>query len=150
MSLPSLKSIIGEDYVLPKHTSISVLDTGKSPAEWVEILGTKGITISERFLRDKANKLGARTKLGRIMLITPEHMTMILEDGNKCPSPRISALVNGGPKAGSSTKAKPSPATTSAARELLQSKLPGSGAGTKKSANDVSTSSGQKKSSKSR
>lgn len=127
----------------PELTGSVILDTAKSPHDWIIILNDRGITYTERALRETANRLGARIKLGRNMLLLPSHIDQILEDAQKCRSNRTPGQENGGPKAGSSTKAKRSPATTDAARKLLQSKLPGSGAGTKKSANDGSISSDQ-------
>lgn len=124
--------------------ALASLDTGRSPADWIEVLAAKGIVLSERSLREMANTLKARTKIGRTMLITPEHMETILRDGEGCRLNHTSVTKNGGRKAVSTTKAKPSPATTAAARELLQSKLHTNGVGTKKIANDDSTSSAQR------
>lgn len=137
-------NIFLEGIIPMKPVGSSLLDSGKTPAEWVVILAERNIDISERTLREKANKLGHRIKLGRHMLITAEHMDMILKDGEKCRSNRTSDPENGGPRAESSSKAKPSLDTTSAARELYQSKLRGSGAPTKKPGKGGSTSSAQK------
>lgn len=125
--------------------ALASLDSGKTPAEWVELLAQKGIVLSERSLREMANTLKARVKIGRTMLITPEHMETILKDGEKCRLPHTSAVKNGGPRVVSNTKAPLSHPTTNAARELLQSKLHTNGAGTRKSANDDCTSSVRKR-----
>lgn len=124
--------------------SNSILDQGKTPAEWIKILSGKGVTISERSLRSKANDLGARIKIGRSMLITDEHMEIILKDAEKCRSSHTSEALPGGRKAESNTKASPSQNTTNAALEHLQNKLRGAGAKPKSNGRSASTSSGRK------
>lgn len=123
---------IGRGFV-PVSLGLPSIESGKQPSEWVEILAKRGITISERTLREKANRLGARIKLGRTMLITLGHMETILKEGEKCRSNRISGEPSGGPKEGSTTKASLSRNTTNARLAHLQSKVRGTGAGKRKS-----------------
>jgi hypothetical protein len=54
-----------------------ILTIGKTPAQWVEIMATHAIEISERTLREKANDTGAFFRLGRTMLITPAQIDTI-------------------------------------------------------------------------
>ena len=61
----------------PDSIGSTILDTGKTPAEWVEIFEGRGIQISERTLREKANRLGAYCKIGRAMFIIPEHIDLV-------------------------------------------------------------------------
>jgi hypothetical protein len=128
----AVHDFIGRSFIPLNPTVPHVIEHGKQPSEWVELLAEKGITISERSLREKANKLGARIKLGRTMLITVGHMELILKEGEKCRSNRTSEAPNGGRKVESRTKAGPSQTTTRKALELYQSKVRGSGAGKKK------------------
>jgi len=58
--MPSYDGLIGSQ----------ILDEGKTPAQWVKILAERGVIISERTLREKANEFGAYYRLGRTMLIT--------------------------------------------------------------------------------
>jgi hypothetical protein len=141
----NITDIIGIGFAAAKPPKVRALDNGKSPEAWVEILTQKGIAISERMIRERANKIGARIKLGRNMLITDEHMELILEEAGKCRSRRISVQANGGLKAGSTISVDPSPTTTSAAREHLQSKLRGTGVAAKKNNKSDSTLSGRKR-----
>lgn len=114
--------LFGSGFIRTKPPTLSLLDEAKTPAEWVEILFEKGITYSERSLREKANKLGACAKLGRTMLITPSHMETILKDSVKCRSnPTDATAKSGGSKAELTTTASPSPDIISAALELSQS-----------------------------
>jgi hypothetical protein len=123
----------------------SILDQGRAPADWVQILAAKGIPVSERTLRERANRLGACIKLGRAMIITPEQMEAILKDGQQCPSNHTSAARPGGPKAASNTPASPSQTTTDAALAYLRSRRQRSGVATKKNGGSVVSFSATKK-----
>jgi hypothetical protein len=105
--------------VSPLSTGSAILDDGRSPHEWVEILSARGITISERALRERANKLHACHRLGRAMIITPAQMDLILEGGEKCRSNPISEAKPGGLEAASNISAGPSAGTTAAALARL-------------------------------
>lgn len=127
-----------------------LLDRGRTPADWVNALAHKGIDISERTLREKANRLGACHKLGRAMIITPEQIDLILSgDGEPCHSKHTSEARPGGRRAGSNSTGSPSPTTTGAALEHLKKVARGSGAGTRKSGGNVVFFSGAKKPSRS-
>lgn len=110
-----------------------ILDTGKSPEEWADILAARGITISPRTLREKANALGACHKLGRAMIITPDQMDLILQGGTPCRSKSMPVVLPGGFGAGSNSTESRSPATTAAALAHLKKQAQGTGAGRKKS-----------------
>jgi hypothetical protein len=134
----------------PTSNVPTMLDTGKSPLEWVDILADRGIQISERTLREKANKLGARIKLGRNMLITVGHMETILKDDSKCRSNRTSVKANGGPRGVSNTTVNQSLAFNDPVLEHLQKLAHGNGATKKKSVSAKTTYSVQKRSQSSR
>lgn len=108
-------------------TGSEILDTGRTPAEWAACLAGRGVAITERSLREKANRLGACCKLGNAMLITPAHMDRILTEGQKCHSPRISEAPSGGSRAGSNGTAARSPVHIGKARERLQKLARGTG-----------------------
>lgn len=61
-------------------TGSAVLDTGKTPAEWCEIIAIRGVAISERTLRSKARQIGACHIIGKGMLITPEQIDRIFAE----------------------------------------------------------------------
>ncbi len=54
-----------------------ILEQGKTPAQWVQVMSGMGIDISERTLRERANDSGAFYRLGRTMLITPAQIDKI-------------------------------------------------------------------------
>lgn len=43
---------------LPAPTGSTILDAGKTPAEWVQIMAGRGVEISDRTIRDRARELG--------------------------------------------------------------------------------------------
>lgn len=114
-------------------TGSTILDRGKPPSEWVQILAGRGLDISERTLREKAHKLDAFHKLGRVMLITPAQMDIILGE-KRCRSNPTEGARHGGRRAGSNISAGRSRNTTDAALEQLKQQALGRGAATKKSA----------------
>ena len=130
-------------------TGCRTLDEARSPSEWIELLSQRGIVISERTLREKANRLGARHKIGRAMLITPAQMEFILgaEEGEnaRCHSNATSAARPGGSGAGSNTRAPRSHPTTAAALAHLTNKVQGRGSGKRKPGGSVVTFSGTKR-----
>ena len=65
---------------IDKTDSSQILGLGKTPAQWVEIMGERGIEISERTLRERANETGAFYRLGRTMLITPRRSIQFLKE----------------------------------------------------------------------
>ena len=100
-------------------TGSKILDTGMTPAEWVMRLCERGLEISERSLREKANRIGAFYRLGNSMIITPAHLDEILMEGQKCRSNHISEAVSGGSRVVSKSTAAPSPVHTEKARARL-------------------------------
>lgn len=125
-------------------TGSNIIDRGRPPEEWVAELAQRGFEVSERTLRERANKLGACHRLGRAMLITPAHMDMILGENRKCHSSRTPVERSGGPRAASNTSASRSQTTTDAALERLKLLARGSGAAPKKSGKSAGTSSATK------
>lgn len=73
-----------------------LLDRAKTPAQWAATMAERGISISERTLRARANKLGACHKIGRAMLITPEQIDQIFGNGQLCLSNPIKEGIIGG------------------------------------------------------
>ncbi|MFK4871613.1 hypothetical protein [Novosphingobium sp. ZW T3_23] len=122
----------------------AILEEGRSPSDWVSTLAERGLDVSERTLREKANRLGACHKLGRAMIITPDQLDTILRDKNECRSSLTSEEPNGGSKAGLNTSKRQSPTTTAAALEHLRKRARGSGAETKKRSGSVVTFSARK------
>ena len=107
--------------------SSQILTIGKTPAQWVEIMATHGIEVSERTLREKANETGAFFRLGRTMLITPAQIDTIFEEGQACRSKSTSVAPSSGSRAGSNTMADRSPVHTAKARERLLKLARGTG-----------------------
>ena len=93
---------------LPKKRLLGseILDSGMTPAQWVKALADLEIIITERTLREIANRLEACFKLGNAMIITPQQMDQILMEGQKCrskPSNIKQAKISGS-RAGSRSK----------------------------------------------
>ena len=126
-----------------------LIEQGHTPAEWVDILRARGIEVSERTLREKANRLGACYRIGRAMLITPEQLESIVKDGAACSKSTEGARL-GGQGAGSNISAGPSADTTDAALAHLTRLAQSNGAGRRKSGGSVVTFSATKKPSPSR
>lgn len=122
-----------------------ILDAGKPPAEWVKLLAERGIEISERALREKANRLGACYKLGRAMIIMPDHIDVILKGGDQCQSNRTEEARLGGRGGASSTTAPQSPTITDAALAHLTKLARGDGASKKRKSGSVITFSEMKR-----
>ena len=116
-----------------------ILDRAKTPECWIELLAASGIVLSPRTLRELAHRWGACHKVGRVMLITPEQLDLIIESQKKCPSNLIPAARSGGRAAGSNTPARRSPNTTDAALAHLRNKARGIGAGRKSKPPSAST-----------
>ena len=104
-----------------------ILGHGKTPAQWVVIMAEHEIEISERTLREKANDTGAFYRLGRTMLITPQQIDVIFEEGQPCHSKSSSAANITTSRGGSSTMAGRSPAHTGEALRHLQKQAHGTG-----------------------
>lgn len=111
---------------MTEGTGSFVLDKGKTPAEWCSIFDARGIHVSERTIRQKARSLAACHILGGAMLITPEQMDRILEEG-ACRLPRTSEATPGGRAAKSKTTGARSRVTSAKALERLQKLARGSG-----------------------
>lgn len=116
-----------------------ILDRAKTPEAWSALLAENGIVLSPRTLRELAHRWGACHKVGRVMLITPEQLDLIIESQKKCPSNLIPAARSGGRAVGSNTTARRSPNTTDAALAHLRNKALGNGVGRKSKAPSAST-----------
>ena len=57
-----------------------IMQDGKTPAQWVDELGRRGVDVSERTLRERARHLGACRMLGNAMILLPEHIDTIFEE----------------------------------------------------------------------
>lgn len=57
---------------------IDVLEQGRTPQEWSEILMGRGHPISPAIIRSKALKHRQFVSLGRLMLLSPRHIEAIL------------------------------------------------------------------------
>jgi hypothetical protein len=121
-----------------------ILEEGRSPVEWVTALAERGLEVSERTLREKANRLGACHKLGRAMIITPDQLDTILRDKTECRSSHISEAPSGGSRGVSSTKIRRSQNTTDAALERARKLAQGTGASKRKTGGSVVTFSATK------
>ena len=116
-----------------------ILDRAKTPEAWSALLAENGIVLSPRTLRELAHRWGACHKVGRVMLITPEQLDLIIESQKKCPSNLIPAARSGGRAVGSNTTVRRSPNTTDAALAHLRNKALGTGDGRKSKAPSAST-----------
>lgn len=123
-----------------------ILDTGKTPEEWALVLGERGLKISARNLREKANRLGACYKLGGAMIITPEQIDIILQEGQPCRLKSISGGQRGTQGATLNCKGGGSPSTIGAALAHLQKQAGASGVPQKKTGKSVVTSLAKKRS----
>ncbi|HEX2794673.1 MAG TPA: hypothetical protein VHN58_09630 [Croceicoccus sp.] len=137
--VPEDNSLGTKDYLPP------ILEHGRGPSHWVRLLRQRGIEISERTLREKANRLKACHKVGRAMIITPEQLEVILRDEPKCRLNPISEAAPGGQKGGSNTTTPPLPITTAKALEHLRNRPRGNGAVLKENGNCVVSFSDRKK-----
>ena len=66
-----------------------ILETALTPEQVVEILAKRGISISARSLRERARALGAYRKAGRVLLLMPEHIEMIIAEPQKIKLARL-------------------------------------------------------------
>lgn len=57
----------------------SIIDRAISPAAAVDMLGIKGVQISERTLKERAKEIGAYRQIGRAIFFTPEDLERIME-----------------------------------------------------------------------
>ena len=55
------------------------IEQGRTPSQVVADFAAKGITVSERAVREKARELGACRILGKAMILLPEHIDLIFE-----------------------------------------------------------------------
>lgn len=104
-----------------------ILATGKTPDQWVEVLVSRGIRITERTLREKANRLGARFTIGNAMIITPSQLDRILMESQGCRSNPTNADRSTGSRAESNTTVDRSPVHIANARERLLRLAQGTG-----------------------
>ena len=110
-----------------KSDSSKILELGKTPAQWVQIMADLGIEISERTLRERANETGAFYRVGRTMLITPAQLDIIFEGGQSCrsKSTRGGAIIT--PTARLNTTVDRSHVHTETALDRLQKQAHGTG-----------------------
>jgi hypothetical protein len=92
-----------------------ILDEGKTPSQWIKILAKRGVDISVRTLRERANETGAFYRLGRTMLITPAQIDTIFEGGQACRSKSLRGRASTTSTARSNTTAAQSPVHTGTA-----------------------------------
>lgn len=121
------------------RTGCATLDAGNTPAQWVDILQSRNITVSERTLRERANRLRACHRIGRAMIITADQMETILKDSQPCPSSHTHADQDGGPAGVSNITARRSANTTGAALEHLHKQARKTGAPQKRSGGSVTS-----------
>ena len=72
-----------------------ILAEGKTPSQWVAELEARGLSVSERTLRERARQLGACRLLGNAMILLPEHIDRIFEEP-ACRSSHTSEAAHGG------------------------------------------------------
>jgi hypothetical protein len=70
-----------------KEKAMSILETAMSPSRVVEILAERGITISERTLRESARKKGACRVIGKTLFLTANDIDILLNDAKPEPKP---------------------------------------------------------------
>ena len=104
-----------------------ILDEGMTPAQWIEILASRECVISERTLREKANDKGAFYRLGRAMLITPQQIDIIFEEGQSCRSQSTRGAGITTSTGRSNTTADRSHVNTATALGRLQKQVHGTG-----------------------
>ncbi|PCJ08753.1 MAG: hypothetical protein COB16_06575 [Rhodobacteraceae bacterium] len=121
-------------------TGSKFLDHGKTPAEWAEILCGRGVTVTERTIREKANKLSTCGKLGKEMLILPEHLDEMFMEDQSCHSKSIPEGASGGSRAGLNTKVCQSLDTTDKALVHLHKLAQPNGPKSKRTGKGVVTS----------
>lgn len=56
-----------------------LLSHGQTPEAWSTTLRAHGVHVSPRLIRSKAHKTGKFYKLGRLMLLTPSQVELLLE-----------------------------------------------------------------------
>ncbi len=59
-----------------------LLTKGKTPEAWSKKLRAHGVHVSPRLIRTKARSSGHFHKIGRLMLLTPIQMELLLEPGS--------------------------------------------------------------------
>lgn len=84
--------------------AVDLLSRAISPAEAVEVLGKRGVKVSERTLREKARRIGAYRELGQAMFFLPEDLMKIMEP-KACSPQRSARKARSGFSAGPSTAA---------------------------------------------
>ena len=124
----------------PAPTGSRFLDHGKTPEEWAAILCERGFEVSSRTIKEKANKLKERGKLGDATLILPEQLDNMFMEDQQCHSKSIPEEANGGSKARANMTACQSPDTTENLLDHLQSKARSNGSKTKRTGKGVVTS----------
>lgn len=93
-------------------TGSKFIDQGKTPEEWAVLLKARGFDITPRTIKEKANRLKERGKLGDATLILPEQLDNMFMEDQQCRSKSTQEETNGGSKAGSNTTACQSLDTT--------------------------------------
>ncbi|MBN9242469.1 MAG: hypothetical protein J0I98_06725 [Mesorhizobium sp.] len=97
----------------------TILESGKTPEEWVEVFAARGIHLSARTIRADARRLGACKILGNAMILLPEHIDLLFQEPEKCHSNSTSETDGGGSRA-ASTEYRPVNTTDKALEYLRQ------------------------------
>ena len=57
---------------------LEAVENGKTPEEWSELLSSRGMPLSSRLIRSKARELGCFYSLGRAMILSSDHVEILL------------------------------------------------------------------------
>ena len=60
-----------------------ILSEGKTPEAWSETLSGHGVHVSARLIRRMARQSGEFHQIGRLMLLTPEHLEALLKNSGE-------------------------------------------------------------------
>ena len=60
-----------------------ILKDAMTPSQVVDLLRERGIIITERSLRERARAIGAYRKLGRTVILLPEHIDAVFAEPEK-------------------------------------------------------------------
>lgn len=62
------------------------LSEGKTPEAWSKSLSGHGVHVSARLIRRMAREAGQFHQIGRLMLLTPEHLEALLKRSGRLQS----------------------------------------------------------------
>lgn len=60
-----------------------LLTQSQAPEAWSVSLREHGVHVSPRLIREKAHRTGNFYKIGRLMLLTPEHLEALIKSSQK-------------------------------------------------------------------